>query len=98
MDTSISHRRRNKIIPGGRRREGCGEKRENQGQSVAGSGIWGDRREGQRARSINRNIQPCGNEEQSKYLKSPRPDGCGSLPNLIGDDLSRNVQEWVDRT
>ena len=65
---------------------------------MAGSGIWGDRREGQRARSINRNIQPCGNEEQGKYLESPRQDGCGSLPNLIGDDLSRNVQEWVDGT
>ena len=57
MDASVLHRRGNKIITGGRGREGPGreriEYRENGG---SGSGIGGDGREVQRVKKSNRNM------------------------------------------
>ena len=62
-----------------------------------GSGMGDDRREGQRARRMNRKIQPCGVGDR-ELLESSRHQGCGRLPVPSGDDISLVAQQWGDRT
>jgi hypothetical protein len=57
VDASILLRRKNKIITGGRGREGPGREREGgRGREVARSSMGSDRREVQKVRKFNRNI------------------------------------------
>ena len=56
VDASILHRRGNKIITGGRGREGPGRKRGEGGESEAESGMERYRREIQRVGKMNRNM------------------------------------------
>jgi hypothetical protein len=69
VDNSIPLRRRNKIIMGGRRRERTGWG----GGSGTGSGMGGDRREAQRARRMNSNMQELEWEAGRTSRKSHRP-------------------------
>jgi hypothetical protein len=57
-DVSIPHRRGNKTIMGCRGREEPGVRVEGEGKKGTGSCMVGDRREAQRARRMNENMQP----------------------------------------
>ena len=48
-----------------------------------------DRREAQRARRMDGNMQLVGVRVQGEPLESPRNLGGESLPRIIGDDLSQ---------
>jgi hypothetical protein len=60
VDTSIPLRRGNKIITGGRVREGPGGERERKGEERTELGMRDDRRKAQRARRTNGNMQLSG--------------------------------------
>jgi hypothetical protein len=75
--------------------EGRGEEEE---RRRAGSGMRGDRREAQRARRMNRNIQLPGMGVGGKPLVIPRDLRWGRLPGRNVGDLSQNIQQWGDGT
>jgi hypothetical protein len=56
----------------------------------------GDRRESQRARRMNGNMQQCVVGGLGKPLESHRDLGCERLRGLSGDDLSQNAQQCGD--
>lgn len=79
-------RRGNKIITGNIGREGPGG-REGWGETKGAlSEIEGDRREVQRAWSVNINRQQCG-AWRGEPLESPRRQGCERLSGSSGDDI-----------
>jgi hypothetical protein len=87
VDTSIPFRRGNKIITGGRSREGSEWERGGGEEKGRQDQVWGaDRREAQGARKME--ICRCHSRKQREPLENPRDLGCEGLPGLNGDDLS----------
>ena len=74
MDYSIPLRRGKKIIMGGRRREEPGQERGKREEMGRQNQVWGkDRREAQRARKMNQNMQKWGLGIRGPSRKSQRP-------------------------
>jgi hypothetical protein len=72
VESLIPVRRENKIITGGRGRD-LGGKVEGKGKGSVIMYVGGERREFQRARRMNRNIQQCGMGSEGNYWKVQTP-------------------------
>lgn len=90
VDASLSRRRRNKVITGGRGRNlsGRGEREGRRGAESSISG--GDKREFQKPRKMNINIKQCGvvNGRRGETSRKTLDLACERLPGPNGDDLS----------
>jgi hypothetical protein len=64
---------------------------------MSGMGEGGNRREAQRARRMNGNMQPLG-MWGGDHLESPRVLRCERLPGINGGDLSHDAQQWGEGT
>ena len=70
-----------------------------EGEKESGSGMTGeDRRETQRARRINGNMQLWGMWGGREPLESPRTLEYDRFAGPNGDYLSQNIQKWEDGT
>jgi hypothetical protein len=98
MCVSILPRKGNRIIRGGRGREGPGRERGGGGEKRgAGSGIGRDR---DKSRGPGELIEMCssGDRESGELLESPRHQGSERLPGPSRDNISQNTQQSRDRT